>query len=122
MISTIPVTLHRGEAKLSTGELRLARWDRRERLWRAAKVLLLLWALAAVSVLIPVAHFLLVPAFLIAGPIAAWRRARQESGIVGGQGPCPDCGKPMTLEAGPEQFPRYDLCESCHASIRVERA
>ena len=72
---------------------------RGERLRRGAKLWATLWALAALSVLIPGAHFVLVPGFFVAGPIAGWLRTRQTRGVLGGEGACParrragvDCG------------------------------
>jgi hypothetical protein len=109
-------------AKRASGQVRLQHWTRSARLGRAAKWLAALWGLAVVSVAIPVAHFLLVPAFLIAGPIAAFRRLRQESGILGGEGTCPACGVQMVIEAHADEWPFFDVCQSCSTPARIEAA
>ena len=105
----------------STGEVRIAKWSMPARLARAAKILLALWAAGAVSVLVPVAHFVLVPAFLIAGPVAAALRLGQASGVLGGEGTCPACGTAMILEAGADVWPLYGNCPGCGETVRIER-
>jgi predicted amidophosphoribosyltransferase len=62
-----------------------------------------------------------VPAFLLAGPIAAFMRWRQESSVLGGQGTCPACSADMTLEAGADEWPLFRICETCRASVRIEK-
>jgi hypothetical protein len=82
------------------------------------------WGLAVVAVFLPVLHFILVPALLIAGPFVARARwlehasARRMSGTCPGCGHtigvalrqsarpelpfrCPDCGRPLTLRIDP---------------------
>ena len=108
------------DARRATGEIRFQHWDRAARLRRAAKAWVVLWALAVVSVLIPVAHFILVPAFFIAGPITALGRFRQENGILGGSGPCPACGGRVVIEAHDDDWPFFDICGLCRASVRIE--
>jgi hypothetical protein len=104
------------------GEVRFQRWDRRARLWRAAKVCLALWAVAAICVLIPIAHFILVPAFFIAGPVAASKRLRETGGILGGEGACPACGRGMIIDAHVDEWPLFEPCAACRASVRIEAA
>ena len=114
------VTLVSG-GKTAPGEARIARWDKPARAARAAKVWAACWAGAAVSVLIPVAHFVLVPALFVAGPIAAYSRFRQASAVAGGEGPCPSCGAKLPIAAARDEWPLFELCEACRASIRIEK-
>ena len=115
-----PVTLRAGEQR-SAGEVRVERWDGSARLVRAAKSWALLWALAVVSILVPVAHFVLVPAFLLAGPIAGVARYRQRSGVLGGEATCPSCGARMIIEARADRWPFLEHCEACGRAVWVER-
>jgi hypothetical protein len=115
-----PVVLIVGNER-TTGEVRIERWDPSARLLRAAKRWVVLWGLAVVSVLVPVAHFVLVPALLIAGPIAAFMRWRQRSGVLGGEGMCPACRVLMTIDAHADEWPLFDVCEACRATPRVEK-
>ncbi len=107
--------------KRSAGEVRIEHWTRAQRLLRAAKRWGFLWALAVVSVLIPVAHFVLVPGFLVAGPISAVARYRQKSGVIRGEGPCPNCGARLTIEARADSWPFYESCQTCSERVWVEK-
>jgi hypothetical protein len=107
--------------KRCIGEVRVEHWGNSARLIRAAKSWAVLWGLAVVSILIPVAHFLLVPGFLVAGPINAVLRYRQKSGVLTGEGPCPSCGAPFTVEARADSWPFYEPCQACHTEVRVEK-
>lgn len=99
----------------TAGEARVERWDGAAKAWAA------LWGLAIASVLVPVAHFVLVPALLLAGPIAAFVRWRQRSGVLGGQGTCPACRAPMSIEGQADEWPFFQICEACRAAVRVEK-
>ena len=68
-----------------------------ERMIRALKMGGLCWGFALVSILIPLAHFVLVPSFLIAGPIVGMYFYRLESMVIGGSGNCPACQKPFQI-------------------------
>jgi len=115
------VALAHQDQQPSAGEVRLQSWTTAERWARAAKSLGTLWLLAAVSVLLPVAHFVLVPGFLIAGPIVAFLTGRQSSGVLGGAGVCPACHGETALGASKVTWPLFDVCVNCEAQLRVER-
>jgi hypothetical protein len=107
--------------KRSVGEVRIERWETAARLRRAMKRWAVLSLLAVLSILIPVAHFLLVPGFLIAAPISAAMLLRQKSGITCGEGTCPSCGGQLIIEARADSWPFYERCQLCHAEVRVEK-
>ena len=70
----------------------------------------------------PVAHFVLVPGFLVAGPIAAVSRYRKKSGVLGGEATCPACGARLVIEAREDAWPFLVHCGTCQAKAWVERA
>ena len=104
----------------TVGEVRVQRWTFVNRLARAAKTLGVLWGLAIVSVIVPVAHFLLVPGLLVAGCIVAFTVARQRSTVLGGEGTCPACSKLVAISRCGDEWPLTDSCQHCHAFLRVE--
>lgn len=104
----------------SEGTVHVQKWNSRERLIRALKTLGACWALAMISVLIPLAHFILVPAFLLAGPIAAFAVYQRESMIMGGKGTCPNCDAPFTVAKGKVRWPFQDLCSQCQSQVMLE--
>jgi hypothetical protein len=65
---TRPMLLKSGDI-INEGILHLQSFDSKERKIRAAKIWGFMWLLALLSLPIIVAHFVLVPGFLIAGPV-----------------------------------------------------
>lgn len=114
------VSLVASGGRRSVGEVRVQRWTPGDRAVRAAGVWAACWALGAVSVLVPAAHFVLVPLFLAAGPIAAYLRARTESSVLGGTAPCPACGEAFAIDAAPERWPLKDVCGACRVQVEIE--
>jgi hypothetical protein len=101
--------------------LELTRYDQRQRLVRAVLALGACWGLAVLAVLIPVLHFLLVPALFLAGPFFAYRRLHEEATVTRIRGTCPACGQPIE-HAGREAWKpllRLD-CPHCHRRIALE--
>jgi hypothetical protein len=78
------------------------------------------WALALVSVFIPVAHFVLVPSFTVAGIVVAGLRLREDRRLVGVSGTCPRCGTEQEFEAGGRfEDDRTLDCPRCHQLLRL---
>lgn len=93
-----------------------------ERTVRALTTLGMCWALAAVTILIPVAHFVLVPGFLLAGPVAAWLRYRPRSLVLGGVGSCPGCDTEVVIPSQAEHWPLSATCDGCMESLELSEA
>jgi len=87
---------------------------------RASLALLACWGLAAFSVLIPLAHFVLVPGFFIAGFVVAWQRLQQRQLILGANVSCPECGANSVLPSGPDDWPISLFCDACHARLELK--
>jgi hypothetical protein len=99
----------------------LVRYDRNQRMTRALLALLACWGLAAVTILIPVLHLVLVPAFFLAGPFFAWRRLHEEATVTLIRGACPACGQPIEHRGSEPWKPLLRLdCEHCHRRIVLE--
>jgi len=95
-------------------------YNEKEQKLRAIKTLLLFWLIAAVCVLIPIAHFLLVPGFFIVGIIKAiklWSKA--EDGLTA-EGECPVCHNQISfnLEKSVE-LPQWRDCPECGESLEL---
>jgi hypothetical protein len=102
------------------GEVRILSLPPSGRFARAGKTLALMWGLAIVSILVPGLHFILVPGFLIAGPVLAFTVVRQRSVVLGGEGTCPACGELVPISRGVEEWPQTDVCMRCQAFLRIE--
>jgi hypothetical protein len=91
------------------------------RLARALAVLAACWVAAALAVFIPVAHFLLVPALALAGPIGAVIRFRERQRVLRVHGTCPRCGREQDFVPGASmgRQPTVD-CPACFNRLLVE--
>ena len=59
---------------------------------RALKALAICWGLALATILIPIAHFVLVPGFFIAGIVLGLRKLNEPATVTEVGGVCPRCG------------------------------
>ncbi len=101
--------------------LTVLRRDRRQRIGRALRALGICWGLAVASVLVPVLHFLLVPGFLIAGPLLASYRWGEHLTVLAVRGECPGCGAAQGIKIGLPPTTRMPLrCESCRRQLILE--
>jgi len=100
--------------------IRIRSFDRAGRMKRAAIGLVTWWGAAIASVFIPVAHFFLVPGFLLFGLFTAVRRLRTSDIVVAAHGACPDCGVDQDLDMlGPWDESRDVICRECHRPLRI---
>src|SRR5688572_7533740 len=79
--------------------LAVARHDPGARLRRGLLALAACWGLAAVTILVPIAHFVLVPGFFLLGIWLLVKRLGEEATVVSVSGDCPKCGEPRSFIA-----------------------
>ena len=107
----------------TTAELQITLFDDKDRLKRALMRLGLFWLLAIGSIPIIFAHWVLVPGFFIAGPIAAMMVYRIDQAFDHANGQCPNCEEQITIKLEPkDRLPKWTYCPSCNKSIQIERA
>ncbi len=91
---------------------------------RAAKIWGLMWALMVLSLPAPlmIIHFILVPGFLIAGPVMAYRRHITAMELPHHlDGSCPDCKQNMALPAKSlGRLPMMVQCPACQKWLNVQ--
>src|SRR5262245_66645278 len=91
-----------------------------KRLARTAAGLGFCWALALGGLFIPVAHFVLVPAFVLAGIGVAVSRAREDKRLLKVAGVCPRCGVQQEFAAGGRFDSQKSLdCPRCHNTLTL---
>lgn len=97
-------------------------WTAAQRMQRALKALGLCWAAAVAAVFLPVLHFVLVPALLLAGPVAALVRHRERRSVLGYAGTCPACGAALEERRA---LPSHDevalRCDACGRGLVLRR-
>jgi len=89
---------------------------------RAIKKLVIFWLIAAICVLIPVAHLVLVPAFLIGGAVAAGRLWKRREEGVDASGACPVCHNAITIDLEKSaELPQWHTCPQCSESLELQQ-
>lgn len=102
------------------GDVYIQAWDPRDRLLRALKLGAGCFGFAVVSVFIPLLHFILVPAFLIATPIVAYRAYQMQAVALGGASRCPKCSAPLVIVRQKLEWPLKDVCARCYENVKIE--
>jgi hypothetical protein len=91
-----------------------------QRLGRTLAGLGMFWALALGGLFIPVAHFILVPTFVVAGIIVAVKRAREDRRLVQLRGACPRCGAAQEFKVGGRFATGRSVdCPKCHGTLTL---
>jgi hypothetical protein len=91
-----------------------------QRLGRALAGLGMCWALALGGLFIPVAHFILVPTFVVAGIVVAVKRAREDRRLLLLRGACPRCGAAQELKPGGRFVTGRSVdCPKCHGTLTL---
>jgi hypothetical protein len=92
-----------------------------ERLRRAASAFGIGLAGAALAVLIPIVHFVLVPSALLLGLGIGIRRLGQGKTFQGGAGVCPYCGAQQQFTLlGRFHLPKRLYCSSCQRELYLD--
>ncbi len=106
---------------INPAEMHLLTFSIQEQKVRAIKTLLLFWTIATVCVLIPIAHFILVPGFLIGGIVAAKRRwGKSEEGVYA-RGICPDCKNTISINLDKNaELPQWHNCPECGDMLELQ--
>ena len=94
---TVPAHIEYTGKPTTDAEVDLIRRPQPERMRRAAIGWGACWALAVVAVFIPLLHFILVPALVIAGPLVGRARWKEKATVLEVRGTCPGCGKPQRV-------------------------
>ncbi len=102
-------------------EMHLTAFSQQEMKTRALKSMLTFWLIAAICVLIPIAHFVLVPGFFIGGIVVASRRWKTEEEGRDATGICPDCGKDICIPLDKiAELPQWHDCPDCSKPIALQ--
>jgi hypothetical protein len=90
------------------------------RLVRALAVLAACWGAAIVSIFFPVAHFFLVPGFLVPGVVWAVLRGRERQQVLRLQGVCPRCAREQEfVQGGRQNGQAWVSCPGCFNRVFV---
>jgi len=114
----LKVTAH--QTKTQEGVFHFTRFSSADRTGRALKVLGVCWLIAGVTVLIPLAHFVLVPGFFIAGPVMALMRYKVDKAAEKVAVKCPECEKNVEIQMEASDWPpMYTYCPKCNTGVEL---
>ncbi|NOY63425.1 MAG: hypothetical protein GXP10_09815 [Gammaproteobacteria bacterium] len=114
------ISIEHSDEGSRSGVLHVTAFNSSDRMRRAVKTLAIMWGIALVTLFIPLAHFVLVPAFLIMGPILAVKRYKLAEVVEKATGACPKCGDDMTIELEPEdKLPHWTYCPLCNTPLQL---
>ena len=98
----------------------VVRHDPGARLRRGLLALGACWGLAALTVLVPIAHFVLVPGFFLLGIGLLVKRLGEDATIVAVSGDCPKCGEPRSFIASGRLKPQVKVqCPVCRNELEL---
>ncbi len=105
----------------TSGTLKVLLLSRKNRIMLAVAGCACAWLLAFVTLFIPIAHFVLVPLLLAAGPVYGLRLYQRKQRAVSIDGECPRCLEHFTLAVDKAaKFPFWDLCPHCGMNMRLD--
>jgi len=102
-------------------DMRVTAFFIHEQKMRALKTLLIFWSIGITCVLIPIAHIVLVPTFLIGGYIAAKRRWNTAEEAIDASGSCPACENDICIKLDKNaDLPQWHDCPECKAPLELQ--
>ena len=123
MPSTENTTVHLQDNsgdKINDGILFTRIYDQGELTKRALTRLGLCWLAAIGSIPIIFAHWVLVPGFIIAGPIMAVTAYKMKNIPDRAEGVCPVCNNAITLKLEPKDtLPKWTYCPNCNNALQL---
>lgn len=113
-------TLTGFSGRTTDGACRVLSFDRRARRRRAWQALGKAWGVAIACIFIPVAHFLLVPGFVVFGIYQFFDKVGTAELARDARGACPDCGTEQAFELGRRpDGPVQVRCAHCQRGLTV---
>ena len=114
------ISIKDDEGKASAGKLFFTAYSAGARTKRAVLAWAGCWAAAGVTVFIPIAHFFLVPAFAIAGPVLFYTMSRQAAAMDHVEGQCPRCNEQISIALeSTDKLPKWTYCPKCDGSLQL---
>lgn len=105
--------------KYEYGFAEVRTYSPREIMTKSLKSLAIFWGIAIVSILLPIVHFVSVPAFFLIGIFTALRARKYHEEFISGEITCPHCSKQITIGKTPIIWPVPVICQSCASVVSV---
>jgi hypothetical protein len=121
-METINCTYTDVSGQSTQGQAQLESLSTGARVARASKRAAIFWAIALVCVLIPMLHFVLVPAFLLIGIIMFAKTMSQAQLIWNADGECPACHAKTHFDGPINAVESKEICPSCRTLLKIKPA
>jgi hypothetical protein len=89
------------------------------RVVKSTQQFLLFLFLAAAAIMIPVAHFILVPALLLIAVILPLLNMKNDKALTAQNISCPKCKSKIHFKTKPFKTEVKNFCVSCHSQVKV---
>lgn len=117
---TRPVSVKDDKGNQRDGVLHFTSYTSADRTKRAVLAWVGCWVAAFLTFFIPIAHFILVPAFLVAGPVMFFSLSRQVEALEKTVSVCPRCDKALNLDMETnDKLPKWTYCPACDGAIEI---
>jgi hypothetical protein len=114
------VVIRGAGGETAAGTLHVRMYSKKDRVLRALAMLGLFWLLAVLAIPLMGIHLILIPAFLVLGPIMAWRRYQMRERNEQVTGECPVCRRAMSLPLdSSDHLPMHTYCPPSGDPIRL---
>ncbi|MDQ7003325.1 MAG: hypothetical protein Q9N02_11695 [Ghiorsea sp.] len=105
---------------INPAKMSILSYNEKEQKIRAIKTLFKLWGIAALCILIPIAHFLLVPLFLVMGIVKSMKLLHKSEDGLYAEGSCPACDQHIQLDLeNNAELPQWIDCSDCKQAIEL---
>jgi len=122
-IEITPIILKNNDGKTTPGEMQTTLFDHADCIKRGLQRLGFFWLLAGITLFIPLAHFVLVPGFLIAGPVVAYLTFKTSQVRDHSTGICPTCNENIKIAMdAKDELPKWTYCPACNTPLQITRA
>jgi hypothetical protein len=116
----VPALLEYFDHVSTPATARVVSYSDARRVYRAVTAGFTCWGLAALTILVPVAHFFLVPFFFFAGPVMVFMRLGEGVSLRGAHGKCPACGREQDFTESGRLRERHPVrCEECGRQLEL---
>lgn len=117
----IPIQANVSDDRVSEGYVTLTYFNPAQRTREALKKLAIFWSISFFSILIPVFHFVTVPAFFGLGIFFAYRSYKSEGRVKEGLTQCPHCHTEVVIKPAEIQWPLTEICQNCARVVRIQK-
>ncbi len=119
-MTTLKITVAMDADKTGTTEASVRTLSKGERFMIGLRATGITWGIAVLCVLIPVFHFILVPAFLFAGLVMFFIQYRKTEFLKSAQVKCPKCANIFHLKNLSFNWPLRQTCPNCQMVLLLE--